>query len=201
MRRRRRRIHCFLESGTWPLIPRFLDSGTWPLPPGFQHLAADTLDPMSTDVLFERFLAHGPAVRVRRTSEAGATPVVEPEVTEPEWVSQPVETPTFEMPEPMVAEPEPVVSEPEPFVAEPERMVASEPAPMMPELAPMFGKMPFVAEPDIEPVGQGQPIPQLTPVDEPSIIEVTEPEPAAFEAFRSSSESLISPEPVIETPI
>jgi len=30
----------------------------------------------STDVLFERILAHGPAVRVRRTSEAGAVPVI-----------------------------------------------------------------------------------------------------------------------------
>ena len=28
-----------------------------------------------SDVLFERFLPHGPAVRVRRTSEAGASPV------------------------------------------------------------------------------------------------------------------------------
>jgi hypothetical protein len=27
------------------------------------------------DVLYERFLPHGPAVRIRRTSEAGATPV------------------------------------------------------------------------------------------------------------------------------
>ncbi|HJT45192.1 MAG TPA: tetratricopeptide repeat protein, partial [Chthoniobacterales bacterium] len=145
----------------------------------------------------------GPVVEQGGMAAAAAasavTPVAEPEVAQPEWVSQPVEIPTLEMPEPMVAEPEPIASEPEHFVAAP--VAASEPAPMVPELTPMFGKMPFVAQPDVEPVGQGQPIPQLTPVDEPSIIEVTEPEPAAFEAFRESSGSFISPEPVIETPI
>lgn len=123
-------------------------------------------------------------------------------VTEPEWVSQPVEVPTFEMPEPLVAEPQPVVVEPEPIVAaEPEPMVA-EPEPVLaPEPAPMFAQMPTMAEPELEPVGQGQPIPQLTPVEEPSIIEITEPEPARFEALRQSNEPFISPEPVIETPI
>ena len=30
----------------------------------------------STDILYERFLPHGPAVRIRRTSGAGALPVV-----------------------------------------------------------------------------------------------------------------------------
>ena len=30
---------------------------------------------MRDDILFERFLAHGPAVRIRRTSDKGATPV------------------------------------------------------------------------------------------------------------------------------
>jgi len=120
-------------------------------------------------------------------------------VAEPEWVSQPVEIPTFEMPQPIVAEPEPVVipeaviSEPEP-VAEPEPFVAPEPE-------PTFAQMAAVAEPEIEPVGQGQPIPQLTPVEEPSIIEITEPEPAAFEALRQPSEPFVSPEPVIETPV
>lgn len=108
-------------------------------------------------------------------------------VAEPEWISQPVEIPTSEMPEPMVTEPEPIAFEPEPVA--------------MPEPEPMLAQMPFVAEPEIEPVGQGQPIPQLTPVEEPSIIEVTEPEPAAFEALRQSGEAFISPEPVIETPV
>jgi hypothetical protein len=65
----------------------------------------------------------------------------------------------------------------------------------------MFAQMPAIVEPETEPVGQGQPIPQLTPVEEPSIIEVTEPEPAGFEALRQISEPFISPEPVIETPI
>ena len=100
--------------------------------------------------------------------------------TAPEWVSQPAEIPTFEMPQPVVTEPEPVV---------------------MPEPEPIFAQMATVAEPEIEPVGQGQPIPQLTPVEEPSIIEVTEPEPVGFAALRQPSEAFISPEPVIETPI
>jgi hypothetical protein len=30
---------------------------------------------MPADVLFQRIMAHGPAVRIRRTSEEGATPV------------------------------------------------------------------------------------------------------------------------------
>ncbi|HZR78401.1 MAG TPA: hypothetical protein VFA58_04290, partial [Chthoniobacterales bacterium] len=54
-----------------------------------------------------------------------------------------------------------------------------------------------VLEPEIEPIGQGQPIPQLTPVEEPSIIEVTEPEPAVVEAYRQPSEPII--EPVFES--
>jgi tetratricopeptide (TPR) repeat protein len=135
-------------------------------------------------------------------------------VAEPEWSSQPVEIPAFEMPEPLVTEPEsvvmpePMISEPEP-IAEPEPITAAEPEPTFdqtpiltePEIAPMFAQIPAVTEPETEPVGQGQPIPQLTPVDEPSIIEVTEPEPAGFEALRQSGEPFISPEPVIETPI
>ncbi|HWY41329.1 MAG TPA: tetratricopeptide repeat protein [Chthoniobacterales bacterium] len=117
--------------------------------------------------------------------------------TEPEWVSQPVEIPTFEMPQPVFTEPEPIVmpepvfSESEP-IPEPEPIAAAEPE-------PMFAQMTTVSEPEIEPVGQGQPIPQLTPVEEPSIIEVTEPEPAAVEALRQPSEAFVSPEPVIET--
>ncbi|MHB1863201.1 MAG: hypothetical protein ACYCVL_09550 [Gemmatimonadaceae bacterium] len=30
---------------------------------------------MSDEILYQRFLSHGPAVRIRRTSEAGASPV------------------------------------------------------------------------------------------------------------------------------
>jgi hypothetical protein len=31
---------------------------------------------MSDDILYQRVMAHGPAVRIRRTTEAGATPVM-----------------------------------------------------------------------------------------------------------------------------
>jgi tetratricopeptide (TPR) repeat protein len=148
----------------------------------------------------------GPVMESVRPVMESVGPIVESAATaapvaEPEWVSQPVEIPTFEMPQPMVTEPEPVVApEPEPVVSEPTPII-SEPAPIVPELTPMFAQMPIVAEPEMEPVGQGQPIPQLTPVEEPSIIEVTEPAPAAFEALHKRSEPFISPEPVIETPI
>jgi hypothetical protein len=70
-----------------------------------------------------------------------------------------------------------------------------------PEIQPVFAQAEAVAEPDVEPVGQGQPIPQLTPVEEPSIVEVTEPEPAGFDALRRPSEPPIAPEPVFESRI
>jgi len=41
----------------------------------------------------------------------------------------------------------------------------------------------------------------LTPVEEPSIIEVTEPEPAGFDALRHPSQPPIAPEPVFESRI
>jgi len=124
-------------------------------------------------------------------------------VAESEWAT-PVDIPTFEMPQPVVTEPEPfTLSEPEPVsVTEPEPVSLAEPEPVsIPEPEPMFARMPSFVEPETEPVGQGQPIPQLTPVEEPSIIEVTEPEPAGFEALGQTSEPFISPEPVIETPV
>ena len=118
----------------------------------------------------------------------------EPAVAEPE----PVEMPAFEVPEPIVTEPEPVTSEPEPVFAEPEAIEI--PRFEMPE--PMVSEPePIVLPAEIEPIGQGQPIPQLTPVEEPPIIEVTEPEPVRFDALRESSEPFVSPGPVIETPI
>ncbi|HST30592.1 MAG TPA: tetratricopeptide repeat protein [Chthoniobacterales bacterium] len=164
---------------------------------------------MPEPVVEEAFEAVGPVVEsvgpvmesVGPVFEQGAVTAAAAPVAEPEWVSQPVETPTFDMPQPLVTELEPLVSEPEPIVAEPEPIVF-EPEPVtMPEPEPLFAQMPIVAEPEVEPVGQGQPIPQLTPVEEPSIIEVTEPEPAAVEAFRQPGEPFISPEPVIETPV
>jgi hypothetical protein len=64
---------------------------------------------------------------------------------------------------------------------------------------PVFAHVAMPAfEPETEPVGQGQPIPQLTPVEEPSIIEVHEPEPAVVEAFRPSEPTV---EPVFESRI
>jgi hypothetical protein len=74
--------------------------------------------------------------------------------------------------EPVVAEAAPVSAEPEPII---------EPIP-----TPGF-------EPEIEPIEQGQPIPQLTPVEEPSIVEITEPEPAVVEALRQPSEPIVEP--------
>ena len=168
----------------------------------------------------EGFDSVGPIMEgVGQVFEQGAIPAAR--VAEPEWVSQPVEIPTFEMPKSVVTEPEPMVAEPEPIFREmepvveeveaitppepifaemlqPEAVVEPEPV-AAPEPEPVFSQMSAVTEPEIEPVGQGQPIPQLTPVDEPSIIEVTEPEPAVVEALRQPSEPQISP--VIESPI
>src|SRR5437588_2521195 len=108
----------------------------------------------------------------------------------PERLVAPVETP-----EAVVAP----VEMPEPVVGQVEEITIPE----IEEVAPMFAQTASIlgpiAEPEIEPVGQGQPIPQLTPVEEPSIIEVTEPEPAVIEAFRQPSEPII--EPVFESRI
>ena len=177
------------------------------------------IEPERTEEAFESV---GPVMEsesVGQVVEQGAIPAAT--VAEPEWVSQPVEIPTFETPKPVVREPEPVPSEPEPVfaehivggpeaIAEPEPIFAEpeliepeaviEPEPVaVPEPEPVFSEMAAVTESEIEPVGQGQPIPELTPVEEPSIIEVTEPEPAIVEALRQPSEPLISP--VIESPV
>ena len=107
----------------------------------------------------------------------------------------------FESVEPVVEqegalEPElSAVETPEPVFTEPEEIHVA-------EIEPVFAKAPeAVFEPEMEPVGQGQPIPQLTPVEEPSMVEVTEPEPAGFAALREPSEPLIAPEPIFEPPI
>src|SRR5262249_46780911 len=101
-----------------------------------------------------------------------------------------------ETPEPVFTEPEEIhMPEIQSVVAEPEEIHVS-------EIEPVFAKAPeAVFEAEMEPVGQGQPIPQLTPVEEPSIVEVTEPEPARFAALRELSEPLIAPEPIFEPPI
>jgi tetratricopeptide (TPR) repeat protein len=115
--------------------------------------------------------------------------VAEP-VAQPEWFAPQPELPRVEMPEPVVAEPEEITI--------PEVEPTSE---IEPVSEPIFAQAEAIAEPEFEPVGQGQPIPQLTPVEEPSIIEVTEPEPAGFDALRRPSEPLIAPEPVFESRI
>ena len=114
--------------------------------------------------------------------EQGAMPpeaVGEP-LAQPEWFAPQPELPQLEIPEPVVTQPEEIT---------------------VPEIEPVFAQAATIAEPEIEPVGQGQPIPQLTPVEEPSIIEVTEPEPAGFDALRRPSEPPIALEPVFESRI
>ena len=72
--------------------------------------------------------------------------------------------------------------------------------PELPAVEPVFAQAESVVEPiferELEPIGQGQPIPQLTPVEGPSILEVTEPELAVVEAFRQPTTPVTMPEPV-----
>jgi len=143
---------------------------------------------------FEGFEAVGPIV------EQGAMPtaaVAEPEpMAQPEWFAPQPELPVMETPELAVAQPEPIIAEPEPIV---EPITIPEIEPIAP-VEPVFAQAAIVAEPETEPIGQGQPIPQLTPVEEPSIIEVvSEPEPAVIEALRQPSEPIV--EPVFESRI
>jgi tetratricopeptide (TPR) repeat protein len=137
------------------------------------------------------FEAVGPVV------EQGAMPteaVAEP-VAQPEWFTPEPELPALEIPEAVVTQAEEItVPEIEPVFAQAATFAE-------PEIEPVFAQAATFAEPEIEPVGQGQPIPQLTPVEEPSIIEVTEPEPAGFDALRHPSEPPIAPEPVFESRI
>jgi tetratricopeptide (TPR) repeat protein len=176
---------------------------------------APALEPETEPSFDTGFEGVGPVV------EQGASAAVAEPVTEPEWFAPPqpelpVEMPVIETPEPVVAHTEEVVMpDIEPVVARTEEVVMPEVVepvhahaeeitiPEIEEIAPVVAAaaplIEPVFEPEIEPVGQGQPIPQLTPVEEPSIIEVTEPEPAVVEAFRQPSEPII--EPVSESPI
>ncbi|HXP34452.1 MAG TPA: tetratricopeptide repeat protein [Chthoniobacterales bacterium] len=143
----------------------------------------------------ERYLELEPAVEtfeaVGPIVEQGAMPTEA--VAQPEWIAPEPELPAFETPEPVVAPAEEItVPEIQPVFAEAATIAE-------PEIQPVFAQVEAVAEPEIEPVGQGQPIPQLTPVEEPSIIEVTEPEPAGFDALRQPSEASV--EPVFESRI
>ncbi len=143
-------------------------------------------------------------------SEPEAEPVVqsewiapEPEaemIAQPEWVASEPELPPIEIPQPVVAQSEWMAPEPESLPVEIPQSVAAQPEEItVPEIEPVFAQTASIAEPEIEPVGQGQPIPQLTPVEEPSIIEVTEPEPAGFDAIRQPNEPSV--EPVFESRI
>ncbi|MEY2601223.1 MAG: hypothetical protein QOJ36_542, partial [Verrucomicrobiota bacterium] len=116
-------------------------------------------------------------------------------VAQSEWIAQEPELPAVEILQPVVTQVEEItLPEIQPVFAEAATIAE-------PEIQPVFAQAEAVAEPEIEPVGQGQPIPQLTPVEEPSIIEVTEPEPAGFDALRRPSEPPIAPEPVFESRI
>ena len=87
-------------------------------------------------------------------------------------------------------------------MAEPAAIVEPEPIAVQPEAELVFAQAEAMDAPEFEPIGQGQPIPQLTPVEEASMIDVTEPEPAGFSEFRPVSEPPFVPEPaIIETPV
>jgi len=87
-------------------------------------------------------------------------------------------------------------------MAEPAAIVEPEPIAVQPEAELVFAQAEAMDAPEFEPIGQGQPIPQLTPVEEASMIDVTEPEPAGFSEFRPVSEPPFVPEPaIIEIPV
>jgi hypothetical protein len=83
---------------------------------------------------------------------------------------------------------------PTPFAAEPAAIDIAE---------PVFAHAPPVIEPEIEPIGQGQPIPQLTPVvsDEPFTPEISEPRPetAGIEELRQTIETPFFAPPAVST--
>jgi tetratricopeptide (TPR) repeat protein len=151
----------------------------------------------------ERHIEFEPAVETFGAVEA-VGPVVEQggmpaeavgePVTQSEWFAPQPELSAIEIPEPIVPQAEEIrIPEIEPVFVEAATIAE-------PEIQPVFAQAEAVAEPEIEPVGQGQPIPQLTPVEEPSIIEVvTEPEPVGFDALRQPNEPSV--EPVLESPI
>src|SRR5437867_1003088 len=140
---------------------------------------------LELEPVVETFEAVGPVV------EQGALPteaVAEP-VAQPGWFTPEPELPAVDIPLPIVTQAEEItVPEIEPVFAEAATIAEPEIEPVFaeaaaiaePEIEPVFAEAEGIIEPEIEPVGQGQPIPQLTPVEEPSIVEVTEPEPAGL---------------------
>jgi tetratricopeptide (TPR) repeat protein len=128
---------------------------------------------------------------VAQSEWIASEPEAEP-LAQSEWIAAEPEAEMVAQPEWIAPEPElPAVEIPESVIAQPEEIT-------VPEIEPVFAQA-AIAEAEIEPVGQGQPIPQLTPVEEPSIIEFTEPEPAGFDAIRQPSEPSV--EPVFESRI
>src|SRR5438552_4747448 len=126
--------------------------------------------------------------------------IAQPVFAQPEWIAPEPELPPIEIAQPVFAQPEWIAPEPESLPVEIPQSITAQPEEItVPEIEPVFADAATIAEPEIEPVSQGQPIPQLTPVEEPSIIEVTEPEPAGFDALRQPSEP--SFEPVFESRI
>src|SRR6266566_4709381 len=126
--------------------------------------------------------------------------IAQPVFAQPEWIAPEPELPPIEIAQPVFAQPEWIAPEPESLPVEIPQSITAQPEEItVPEIEPVFADAATIAEPEIEPVSQGQPIPQLTPVEEPSIIEVTEPEPAGFDALHHPSEP--SFEPVFESRI
>jgi len=137
---------------------------------------------------------------IARESELPPIEIAQPVFAQPEWIAPEPELPPIEIAQPVFAQPEWIAPEPESLPVEIPQSVAAQPEEItVPEIEPVFADAATIAEPEVEPVSQGQPIPQLTPVEEPSIIEVTEPEPAGFDALRQPSEP--SFEPVFESRI
>ncbi|HJX26119.1 MAG TPA: tetratricopeptide repeat protein, partial [Chthoniobacterales bacterium] len=99
---------------------------------------------------------------------------------EPEVVTAPVQETGFETVGPIVEQtPLPAMTE-MPIMQEATGW-ASPPPPSMPPGAdivePVFAQSSPIVEPEIEPVGQGQPIPYQTPISPEPVVEVTRPEP------------------------
>jgi len=137
---------------------------------------------------------------IARESELPPIEIAQPVFAQPEWIAPEPESLPVEIAQPVFAQPEWIAPEPESLPVEIPQSVAAQPEEItVPKIEPVFADAATIAEPEIEPVSQGQPIPQLTPVEEPSIIEVTEPEPAGFDALRQPSEPSL--EPVFESRI
>jgi Flp pilus assembly protein TadD len=109
---------------------------------------------------------------------AGAGNLVTAEA-EPEVVTAPVQETGFESVGPIVEQaPLPAMTE-MPVMQEATEW-ASPPPPSIPPadiVEPVFAQSSPIVEPEIEPVGQGQPIPYQTPISPEPVIEVTRPEP------------------------